>query len=166
MATHDRIRSRVRHHQDRKIEEVVHDAYKERYRPQEPAVCPDCGVVYEHGSFHWKPRPSGAHEHRCPACRRIADRYPAGYLTLEGPFLAQHREEVLHLVRNEESRARSEHPMERIMDIAEEDGKTVITTTELHLPQRIGEALHKAYQGELQTQYAPDEYRVRVHWKR
>ena len=166
MSTHDRIRSHERHHLDRQLEEVVHDAYRERHRPPEPAVCPACGVVYEHGAYHWKPRPAGATEHVCPACRRVADKYPAGYLTLQGKFLEEHRDEIMHLLRNEESRARSEHALERIMDIRQEGDETLVTTTDIHLPRRIGDALSKAYRGELRIKYAPDEHQVRVYWQR
>ena len=166
MGTHDKIRSRVRGHSDRTIEEVVHDPYKARYKPKGVAVCPSCGVVYEHGHWHWKPRPAEAEEHMCPACLRTKENYPAGYVTLEGAFLRDHSEEILHLIRNEEKRAKAEHPQERIMAIEQEDGKTVVTTTELHLARRIGEALHHAYQGSLEVKYGPDDYLVRVFWKR
>jgi hypothetical protein len=166
MSTQDPGRGHERRRHDRQIEEVVHDAYRERQRPPEPAVCPTCGVVYEHGAYHWKPRPAGATEHPCPACRRAADKYPAGYLTLEGEFFRAHRDEILRLVHNEAARARGEHPLERIIGIEEQDGATVITTTDLHLPRRIGDALHHAYRGESQIRYAPDEYLVRVSWRR
>ena len=166
MSTHDAVRSHARERHDRRIEEVVHDAYRERYRPPEPAVCPTCGVVYQHGAFHWSPRPAGAQEHVCPACRRIADDYPAGYLTLEGEFFRSHRDEITGLVNNEAARARAEHPLERILGIEERDGQVVIKTTDMHLPRRIGDALHRAWRGESETKYAPDEYLVRVHWRR
>jgi hypothetical protein len=166
MSTHEPVRSHARQRHDRQIEEVVHDAYRERHRPPEPAVCPSCGVVYEHGAYHWKPRPAGAQEHACPACRRIADQYPAGYLTLDGEFFQGHRDEIMGLVHNEAARARAEHPLERIMAVEEQGGKTVITTTDLHLPRRIGDALHHAYRGESETKYSPDEYLVRVSWRR
>jgi hypothetical protein len=52
------------------------------------------------------------------------------------------------------------------MEIREDGDKTVVTTTELHLARRIGDALHHAYHGELTTQYAPGQYLVRVYWKR
>ncbi|HZR03817.1 MAG TPA: BCAM0308 family protein [Burkholderiales bacterium] len=159
-------RGHERHRQDRQIEDVVHDAYRERYHPPEPAVCPTCAVVYEHGAYHWKPRPEGAQEHVCPACRRIADRYPAGYLTLEGEFFRAHRDEIMGLVHNEAARAQAEHPLERIIGIEEQDGRAVITTTDVHLPRRIGDALHRAYRGESETKYARDEYQVRVRWSR
>jgi hypothetical protein len=69
-------------------------------------------------------------------------------------------------VHNEAARARDEHPLERIIAIEEHDGKTVITTTDLHLPRRIGDELHHAYRGESETKYAPDEYLVWVSWRR
>jgi hypothetical protein len=166
MSTHDAIRSHERQRHDRQIDEVVHDAYRERHRPAGPAVCPTCGVVYEQGAYHWKPRPSGAHEHACPACRRIVDGYPAGYLTLDGEFFRAHRDEIMGMVHNEAARARAEHPLERIMAIEEQDGHVLITTTDMHLPRRIGDALHRAYRGESETKYAPDEYLVRVRWRR
>jgi hypothetical protein len=41
-----------------------------------------------------------------------------------------------------------------------------VTTTDVHLPQRIGRALERAWQGELDIQYAGDEYSVRARWRR
>jgi len=166
MAMHDELRSHERHHGDRQIHEVVHDPYFERHKPQEPAVCPGCGVVYHHGHWQWTALPAGAQAHLCPACHRVRDEFPAGHVVLSGLFPAQHRDEILGLVRNEEARARTEHPLERIMRIAEASGAITITTTDLHLPRRIGEALQHAWKGELDLDYSPDEYRVRVHWRR
>jgi hypothetical protein len=166
MTNHENPRGHERHRLDRQIEETVHDPYKERYKPPEPAVCPSCGVVFEHGRWHWKPRPASAQDHLCPACRRVKEQYPAGYVSLEGDFLREHRDELLHLVRNEEKRAKDEHPLERIIDIRQDGDKTVVTTTELHLARRIGDALHHAYQGNLEIKYSTDEYLVRVYWSR
>ena len=166
MSVAENLRGQERHRRDRQIEDVAHDPYRERHRPPGPAVCPTCGLVYQHGAYHWMPRPDGAVEHACPACRRISDRFPAGYLTLEGAFLKAHRDEIMGLVHNEAARARAEHPLERIMAVEEEDGKVLITTTDVHLPRRIGDALHHAYRGESQTKYAPDEHQVRVSWRR
>lgn len=166
MDTNDQVRGQERSRRDRQIEDAVHDAYRERHRPQEPSVCPTCGVVYEHGTYRWKARPVGAHAHECPACRRIADRYPAGYVTLEGEFFRAHHQEIMGLVHNEAERASAEHPLERIMSIEEHDGRALITTTDVHLPRRIGDALHRAYRGESETKYARDDYQVRVSWRR
>jgi hypothetical protein len=42
----------------------------------------------------------------------------------------------------------------------------VISTTDTHLPRRIGEALKHAYLGELELHYDQDEQFVRVTWTR
>jgi hypothetical protein len=89
----------------------------------------------------------------CPACRRIADRFPAGRVELSGEFLRDHREEILNLVRNAEDAEKSERPMERIMAITEEAGRALVTTTGIHVARRIGEALSRSYQGELDYRY-------------
>jgi NMD protein affecting ribosome stability and mRNA decay len=166
MGSQDRIRSRPRGHTDRKIEEVVHDPYQERYKPPEPAFCPRCSAIFHNGRWQWGDKGAGAHEHVCPACRRIQERYPAGYVTLSGPFLAQHADEISGLISNEETKAKAEHPLERIIEVNEEGDGMVVTTTGTHLARRIGEALRHAWKGELALKYSPDEYLVRVYWKR
>jgi len=85
---------------------------------------------------------------------------------LSGDFLGVHRDEIRHLIRNEEQQEAANHPLQRIMDITEEGGVTSVTTTDVHLARRIGEALHHAYQGKLDIKYSQDEYLVRVDWTR
>jgi hypothetical protein len=80
--------------------------------------------------------------------------------------LVDHREELLGLAHNEEAKAKAEHPLSRIITIAEEDGTTLISTTDTHLPRRIGEALRHAYHGELNLHYNKDEEFIRVTWAR
>ena len=41
---------------------------------------------------------------------------------------------------------------------------TIITTTDIHLPRRIGQALHSAYKGSLDVHYDEEGYFIRVHW--
>jgi hypothetical protein len=72
----------------------------------------------------------------------------------------------MRLVRHEETKENSDHPLHRIMGIEDQPDKIVITTTDVHLPRRIGEALHHACRGDLEVKYSPDEYAVRVNWKR
>lgn len=166
MGTHDRIRSRTRGHKDRQIQEVVHDPYHERCKPTGPAFCPRCEAIFQDGRWQWGTRGAGAHEHVCPACRRIQDHYPAGHIILSGSFLVEHGADISGLINNEEGRARTEHPLERIIEVKKEQAEMIITTTGTHLPRRIGEALQHAWKGELEIKYSPDEYLVRVHWKR
>ena len=42
----------------------------------------------------------------------------------------------------------------------------VISTTDTHLPRRIGDALKHAYHGEMDLHYDQDEEFVRVTWTR
>ena len=102
----------------------------------------------------------------CPACHRIHDRFPAGYVKLEGEFLTAHRAEIISLVHHTEQKAKAEHPLQRIMEIVDEDGMVVVTTTNRHLAHGIGEAVHHAYQGHLDSHYNPEDDLLRIHWKR
>jgi hypothetical protein len=87
----------IRH--DRLIQEYRHDAYKAKHKLPEPTACPVCGAVYHEGRWQWAPRPPQAHEEMCPACHRIHDEFPAGFVTMGGEFFKEHREELLHLIR-------------------------------------------------------------------
>jgi uncharacterized C2H2 Zn-finger protein len=151
---------------DSMFEERVHDAYRARHKLPEPTVCPHCGAVFHEGRWQWLQAPTDAHQESCPACLRIHDHFPAGFVTLQGEFFLAHREEILHLAQNVEKHERTEHPLKRIMKIEEKDGETLLTTTDIHLARGIGEAIHNAYQGELEFHYNPGEYLLRVGWTR
>jgi hypothetical protein len=146
--------------------EHVHDAYKSSAKLPTPTVCLECGAVFADGRWQWLAPPTGAHTERCPACHRIHDHFPAGYVKLEGAFTQAHRAELIELARNLEKAERAEHPLQRIMSIAEEDGGLLITTTDIHLAHGIGEALHRAYKGALESHYNREEKLLRVRWSR
>lgn len=148
------------------LQEHVHDSYESRGKPHEPTFCPQCGAVFHKGRWQWLSKPEAAHSKTCPACRRIHDHLPAGYVKLEGEFVAQHRADVVNLVRHVEAKGKAEHPLQRIMNIVVEDGAELVTTTDIHLAHGIGEALRHAYQGHLDSHYNPQEKLLRVHWKR
>ncbi|HEX9625874.1 MAG TPA: BCAM0308 family protein [Acidiferrobacterales bacterium] len=151
---------------DRMYEERVSDPYRARGKWPEPSTCPECGAIFHDGRWLWGAAEPGAEQHLCPACLRIRDRLPAGQLTLSGPFFAAHRDEILHLVRNTETKARAEHPLERIIDVKDEADHTVVTFTDSHLTHGIGEALHHAYHGELDSRYTDEGDLLRVSWSR
>ncbi|HTS24206.1 MAG TPA: BCAM0308 family protein, partial [Casimicrobiaceae bacterium] len=135
-----------------------------KYR--EPTVCTDCGAVFHRGRWSVASIPDGAHRDRCPACRRVRDKLPAGWITLEGAFYGEHRDELLRLARHEAEKEGAEHPLNRIMSVDERPGKAIVSTTDIHTPRRIGTALRRAYEGELEIRYGDDEYSVRVLWRR
>jgi NMD protein affecting ribosome stability and mRNA decay len=152
---------------DRLIGSPRHDPYRARSKPTEPTVCSECGATFREGRWTWAAGPADAPRQLCPACQRIRDDYPAGYVTLEGGFLAGHEQDILGLVRNLEERSKKEHPLNRIIEIrTEEQGRIEITTTDTHLARRIGEALHNAYQGELEFRYSDGEMLLRASWRR
>ncbi len=151
---------------DRLLRERVHDPYKTRLKLPEPTVCPGCGAVYRKGRWTWASVPVGANVASCQACRRVDDAYPAGVATLRGGFLKKHRREILNLTRNQEALEKGEHPLHRIMAIEDRSEEIEITTTDIHLPRRIGQALHNAYRGSLDLHYDRGGYFVRVTWTR
>jgi hypothetical protein len=152
---------------DRLIREHVHDPYQAPSKLAQPVVCPVCHATYSDGRWQWVNSPrANATRHTCQACRRIRDGYPAGVITLSGAFVAGHRNDLLSLVRNNESLEKQEHPLNRIMRIEERADTIVITTTDIHLPHRIAEALRDAYKGELAIRYDREGYFARVEWRR
>jgi len=126
---------------DRLLEELVHDSYKAGKKLPEPTRCPDCAAAYINGRWSWASAAAGARQTRCPACQRIHDRFPAGFVRLEGSFLQAHREEILHLIRNHEAKEKAQHPLQRIMAIEEDAEGVTATTTDIHLARDIALAL-------------------------
>ncbi|MEK7778704.1 MAG: BCAM0308 family protein [Pseudomonadota bacterium] len=148
------------------FQEQVHDTYQTKGKLPEPAVCPQCNAVFHKGRWQWLEVPANAHQHNCPACQRILEHQPAGFLALEGDFFVAHRDEIASLIHNVEKKEKAEHPLKRIMATEEEDNGVVITTTDIHLARGIGEAIHHAYQGDLEFHYNAAENLLRVNWSR
>jgi NMD protein affecting ribosome stability and mRNA decay len=149
------------------LDDPRHDSYKSRGKLPDPTRCPSCGAAFRRGRWTWNGAASaGEHEHVCPACQRIQDDYPAGYVTLGGEFFAEHRSEILNLVKNCEAKEKAEHPLQRIMSIDETESGVVVTTTDAHLARHIAEHIHDACKGSLALQYSREENLVRATWKR
>jgi hypothetical protein len=141
--------------------ETRKDSYLAGAKFPDPAYCPRCSAAYVKGRWTWAKIAAGAPAHKCPACRRVEDRFPGGYLTLKGPFFATHRREILEIVAAREQRAKADHPLQRIIAIEE-----LVTTTDGHLARTIGVAIHEACKGELNLTFARDENMVRATWSR
>ena len=164
--TPDSPQGSVTRYRDRIFDDLRNDPYHAKGKYREPTVCSGCGAIFENGRWKWGEAPPGAHKATCPACARTRDELPAGFVTLSGDFFNAHRVELLQLARNTAENERSEHPMNRIMTVTEAPGEAVITTCDVHSARRIGEALKRAYDGDLDMSFAEDEYSVRVNWKR
>ena len=142
------------------------DPYRRTAKPVEPTVCPNCQAIFEGGRWQWGEVPEEANEDLCPACRRIQDEFPAGYVTIKGEFLKEHRDEIVALINAQEKREKAEHPLQRIMSIDDIRDGLQVTTTDSHLARGIGQALHDAYKGDLKLRYSRDENLLRATWKR
>ena len=158
---------------DLPLDDKPKDPYLARSKPKDGAQCGECGVLFEKGRWTWPKSgeassKTGTHDVLCPACQRIADDYPAGWVVLTGAYPKSHRAEIVNLIRNQEALESGEHPLHRIMDIVDdkEEGEIVVTTTDIHLPRRIANALSHAHHGELSMDYLPEDYRVRITWHR
>jgi NMD protein affecting ribosome stability and mRNA decay len=149
------------------------DPYQPRLDPGEVAACTTCHALYQRR--HWffdsdayfrETMQPTTRMVLCPACQKIHDRYAEGQVTLRAsPFLSSHKDEVLHLIRNEEERAKGINPLERIVEISEADEGIVITTTNEKLAQRIGRTLKSTYQGHTTYQWSEPKF-LSVEWQR
>jgi len=142
------------------------DPYREAGKPAQDARCPACGAIFRNGRWAWGRAARDAIPTTCPACLRIQDRFPGGYVTLKGPFVQAHREELRALVQAREAHERAEHPLERVMEIGERPEALEISTTGTHLARAIGNAVRSAYDGQLKLRFEPDENLLRAVWTR
>ncbi len=149
------------------------DPYLDEAGIAEPALCSECGAVYQKKRWVIDAEESAALQKSgaaqqvvCPGCRKIRDGYAEGFVTLQGSYLWQHEAEICNLIRNEESRAMSKNPLERIISMERSQDDLLIETTEEKLAEHLGRALHKAHQGELKVTWADDHAICRVEWRR
>lgn len=152
--------------------------YADPYIPRESqsgtVVCKECRAVYQQDRWSLDEKilaeAVGSGDVRydiCPACEKLRDRQPGGIVTLCSDFIALHREEILNLIHNEDTRARNVNPLERVMEIRDEgENQLIVTTTNEKLAQRIGRALYRAYNGQVQYQWMDDSKQARVRWTR
>lgn len=152
-------------HREQVRREPIQDSDHADAKLPDPARCPKCGATYLKGRWTWEKAPADAYVHRCPACQRIHDRFPAGYVTLKGKFDPEFRVQVLNLVKTREARAASEHPLQRIMAVDDVADGIRVTTTDAHLASGIARALHEAFRGSLELKYSKEENMVRAIWR-
>ena len=151
---------------DRLIKEKRKDTYLEKDSLPEPSICRKCNATFINGRWTWNKIDGKTNKTTCPACRRRADNYPAGFVELKGKFFNNHKEEIENLIRNTEKLEKGERPLERIMKMQSDKKLTLVTTTGIHIARRIGEALSRSYQGDFSFQYAEGDKIIRVFWER
>jgi hypothetical protein len=88
--------------------------------------------------------------------------YAAGIVTIRGSLAVRCKDEIIALARHAEAAEKPGHPMNRIAAIEQSEEGLVITTTDIHLPRRIGEAIKEACHARLDIQFNAEEYFVRI----
>lgn len=143
------------------------DPYLQKRALPEGATCKGCGIVYHNKRWQVERMAGGATcEVLCPACQRVEDHNPGGVVTLSGPYLAVHKEEILNAIRQQEAKSRGKNPIGRIMEIKDDHGQITVTTTEDKLAQKLGREIYKSQKGELHYKWSHDLRMVRVEWMR
>jgi NMD protein affecting ribosome stability and mRNA decay len=124
-------------------------------------------LIFRQGSWTDQPheKPLNAEQHLCPACLRIRDGFPAAELRLSGVLFAKRSDEILQLIHNIEAKQRHDHPLERIMDIADLPDGTLIRFTGVHIAQRVAKAIKRAHRGCLESRYTDSETLMRISWQ-
>lgn len=150
----------------------IHDTYYNKQDPQDHSFCKKCHAIFHHKHWYFNDeelmalQQAHAKEVLCPACQKIADKYPSGVVTLKGSFIPEHRDEILNLIKNEEERAMGLNPLERIIEITPQGEGYEVTTTHEKLAQRIGKRLHSSYSGNVAYRWTPQDKMARVSWNR
>jgi hypothetical protein len=156
-----------RQRRDEMWQERIHDPYKARAKHAGPALCSQCGAAWDAGRWFWASRPlPNAEKVLCPACHRVSDKYPASEIHVSGSFALAHLPEIIDLIRKCEAREAKQHPLARIASIETRENELYVTTTDLHLPRVIANALERAFKRQAEYHYDLEGYYARIKWSR
>lgn len=76
---------------DRLLQEERHDTCRSKGKLPEPAVCTQCGAVFQGGRWQRAlSAPGDANRTNCLACQRLLDHYPAFHYNAEDALLLVH----------------------------------------------------------------------------
>lgn len=148
------------------------DPYLLKLSPNDMAVCRKCAAVYhdKRWSLSKTAAAKAATKKRvdvlCPACQKIKEKFAGGFVTIQGDFVGEHKEEILNLVRNKEQRAMHFNPLDRIIEIKQKRDVIEVSTTTDKLAQRLGQMLKKSFCGEVEYKWSSDTKLARVVWTR
>ena len=147
----------------------LEDSYLIRKSYKEPTVCPRCGLVYRRRRWQRMPDFDAAkavQRHKCPACRKEEDHYVMGIVQISGDFFKRRRDEMVNMLRNEEQKTSVHNPLDRIMNIAEDESGVRVETTSEKLAVHLGRTLYHAYGGDVEYRFSDEQKLARVYWHR
>lgn len=149
------------------------DPFLPHDRNRATLLCTTCHAVFHRNRWTSDPKLYQAlklnpkvNKSNCPACQKIDAGFPEGIVTLRGPYLWEHEDEIRTILKKEEDRAQRKNPLERIIRMTRQQDELVIETTEEKLAEHLGRVLHRAHQGELKISWAGDPDICRVSWER
>lgn len=167
-------KSHSEHYEATRNGEHLRDPYILPNAFSENNICPVCNAVYH--KKHWSFDPSLVHEARkdknakadkCPACRKVEDKYAMGKVFLSGSFINEHVDELINIIKSEERRAKENNPLDRLILIEKRDGNIYAETTSDALAMRIGHHLKESYKGgDENFKFRRGDKFVEVHWQR
>jgi NMD protein affecting ribosome stability and mRNA decay len=141
--------------------------------PRGPLICERCGAMYLRRRWTLHPPAAASLEAVadprptiCPACRMIAAEQFSGEVRISGAFAAAHQGEIERLIQGEARRTADDNPTARIVHIDRNDGRITVRTTTEHLAKRLGEALHKAFDGIVHYGFSHENKFAHVTWTR
>lgn len=140
----------------------------------EPTICPACSAVYhkKHWTFDEKllldaKKNKNVHYQKCPADRKIEDKYAMGKVILSGNFINEHMDELINVIKSEERRAMSVNPLDRLILVEKRNGGLYAETTSNALATRIGHHLKRSYKGSDEDfKFRLGDKFVEIHWHR
>ena len=104
-----------------------------------------------HGRWQWAPKPEGAHEASVRHAAASTSICRPGSSPSAPVWRRSTRTEIIALARHTEAAEKAEHPMNRVAAIEQTDKGLVITTTDIHLPRRICNAVKDAHRAKLNS---------------
>lgn len=160
---------------DKMLDVKIHDPYMKKDAYTDPTICPTCGLVYHDKMWHNNKefveeikKKHNYDQKDCPACRKIKDDYPLGVLILQGSIInnTQKVTEIKNLIRHETEKEANSNPLARIFKVEEFPDRIEIKTTTEGLAKRLGNAIQKAFQGDLELVFSENDKFLRVIWKK
>lgn len=155
----------------RKAIDTNNDPYLNMKAPKDMSKCKGCGAIYH--DKRWN-----IYEHvakitttkkgtvLCPACKKIKDGYAEGIVNLTGKFLPTHMEDIYNVIKRTEKNSIKKNPLGRIMDMEDIRGGVRISTTTVEFARKLGDAIHKAYKGDIEYKWSDGQKMARINWKR
>ncbi|MFH1709873.1 MAG: BCAM0308 family protein [bacterium] len=162
------------HYNANRVGELLRDPYITAKGLPEPSICPACNAVYhrKHWRFNDKllaeaKKNKDVQYHKCPADRKIEDKYAMGKVSLTGSFVTEHMDELMNVIKSEERRAKENNPLDRLIFVDKRNGGIYAETTSDALAMRIGHHLKEAYKGgEENFKFRRGDKFVEIDWSR